>query len=120
LDVRKKELLLFKRQLMSALSDLKNADLLCYDMTDDGDCSDEPTSSHTNAMDVLRKLGSKGIGRELQSIELTIAKDEVSETMRDYTCSISLCLMNDPVTIYAIDLSIAPNLLARHYERQRY
>jgi len=119
LNVRKKELLRVKKQLLSALGDLKRPDLLCYDITDNETSSNEPTSSHANAMDVLRKLGNTGLGRELHSVELSIAKDEVCETMKDYTCSVSLCLMDDPVTIYAVDPSIAPYLLARHYERKR-
>ena len=119
LNVRKKELLRIKKQLLSALGDLKSPDLLCYDITDDEASSNEPTSSHANAMDVLRKLGNTGLGRELHSVELSIAKDEVCETMKDYTCSVSLCLMDDPVTIYAVDPSIAPYLLASHYEHKR-
>jgi len=120
LNVRRRELMVVKKQLLSALSDLRNPNLLCYDITDDEATSNGPTSSHVNAMDVLRELGNTGVGRELHSVELSIAKDEVCETMKDYTCSVSLCLMDDPVTIYAVDPSIAPYLLARHYERKRY
>jgi hypothetical protein len=122
LHKRREELLNDKSLLMDAVAEMQMPDRMIFDLTDDsinqdGDYACE--SSHTNAMCVLETKGNMYVGRELQCIERSIAKEYVMENNTDYMCPVGHMLMQDPVTIFLVDPFTAPALRPQNYERKR-
>jgi len=113
-----------KRALQRAMQQLKQKNILRFDATEmcakSGvyRCLDK--SSHKHASDLLKANANKFIGRELHCLHVLIAKEHVGDANNDFRCPISMNLMQDPVTIYALDPKNIHTALPRNYERKRW
>ena len=112
-----------KTALQRAMQQLKQKNVLCYDATQECDGSGLyrllDKSSHKHARSLLKANAKKYIGREMHCLRVMIAQERVGDANNDFRCPISMNVMHDPVTIYAVDPKNIHAALPRNYERQR-
>jgi len=113
-----------KQALQRAMQQLKQKEILFFDATKvcakTGLYPRSDKSSHLRARSLLKANANKYIGRELHCLRVMIAKEHVGDANNDFRCPISMNLMHDPVTIYAVDPKNIHTALPRNYERKRW